>query len=347
MKVTQDILFAQDAATALTEWLTQQQYDRLFVLTDETTGRLCLPMLHLDEAQPITIAAGDVNKSLESLSGVWQALSDGKATRKSMLINLGGGMVTDLGGFAAATFKRGIRFVNVPTTLLAQVDASVGGKTGINFNGLKNEVGTFQTAALVIISTSFLQTLDGPNLCSGYAEMLKHGLISDVDHWSQLMQFDLDHPDLPTLQQLVRRSIEVKEDIVRQDPHEAGIRKALNFGHTLGHALESLAMETGHPVLHGYAVAWGMIGELYESCVRKGFPQDKMRQTVSFIREHYGEMPLDCKQYDRILELMKHDKKNVGGQILCTLLSDIGQLHINEPLSKEDIFGMFDFLREG
>ena len=347
----QDITFTHQLTNMLDGLLQEAAPDRIFLLCDDTTNRLCLPLLNgslaMKEARLVIIPAGDVNKGIESVGLVWKALSEGGATRRSLLVNLGGGMVTDLGGFAAATFKRGIRFINVPTTLLAQVDASVGGKTGINWMGLKNEVGVFRNALHVVIDTHFLATLDTENLRSGYAEMLKHGLISDNAHWQALMDYSLDRPDLTALLPLIKRSVEVKQEIVLQDPQEQGLRKALNLGHTLGHALESLFMEAGHPVLHGYAVAWGMVGELYLSHVRQGFPQSLMREAVNYILEHYGHCPIDCRQYPRVVELMRHDKKNRDGLLLCTLLSDIGKIHLDQPLTPADITESLDFLREG
>jgi len=255
-------------------------------------------------------------------------------------------MVTDLGGFAASTFKRGINYINIPTTLLSMVDASVGGKTGINFNGLKNEIGVFNNASTVILDTQFLKTLDEENICSGYAEMLKHGLISNEQMWASLLGFDLEHPNLQQLRGMVADSVAVKERIVTEDPTEKGIRKALNLGHTVGHAFESLAL-TRTPVLHGYAVAWGLICELYLSVIKTGFPTDKMHQTVSFIKEHYGKMTITCDDYPILLELMTHDKKNVAGTINFTLLGGIGDIRINQTATKEEIYEALDFYREG
>ena len=325
-------------------------HDKLFVLTDEHTHTWCWPLIHhlegMTGAQVICIGSGDVSKNLESLSAVWKALGDGGASRHSLMIHIGGGMVTDLGGFAASTFKRGITFINIPTTLLAMVDASVGGKTGINFNGLKNEVGVFSPAHSVLIDTVFLKTLDIPNLLSGYAEMLKHGLISTTEHWADLLTFDWNCIDYEKLQTLVGQSVQIKEQVVEQDPFEKGIRKALNLGHTVGHAFESWAMENYCPVLHGYAVAWGLVCELYLSYLRVDFPKDRLRQTVQFIKEHYGALTFDCKQYDRLYEFMTHDKKNQSGIINFTLLGDIGDIRINQSASKEEIFEMLDFYRE-
>ena len=254
-------------------------------------------------------------------------------------------MVTDLGGFAASTFKRGIQYINIPTTLLAMVDASVGGKTGINFGGLKNEIGVFNNAACVILDTHFLQTLDQENILSGYAEMLKHGLISNEKMWAELMNFDIEQPDFGQLQRMVADSVAVKQRIVTEDPTEQGIRKALNLGHTAGHAFESFALKHT-PVLHGYAVAWGLICELYLSAVKTGFPSDKMHQTVNFIKAHYGKMQITCDDYPTLLELMTHDKKNVAGTINFTLLGGIGDIRINQTASKEEIFEALDFYRE-
>lgn len=300
----------------------------------------------LKDAIEITIGAGDVHKTLETLASVWQILSDKGASRHSLLINLGGGMVTDLGGFAAATFKRGFAYINVPTTLLAMVDASVGGKTGINFNGLKNEVGVFAPADSVLIETEFLRSLDAQNFFSGYAEMLKHGLISNEAHWAELLNFNTDLIDYKYLKKLVGESVQVKENIVEQDPFEHGIRKALNLGHTVGHAFESLALAENRPVLHGYAVAWGIVCELYLSHLKTGFPKEKMRQTIQFIKENYGSFTFDCKQYEQLYALMLHDKKNTAGVINFTLLKEIGDISINQTADKNQIFGMFDFYRE-
>lgn len=350
MMSKQEVILCTKLETSLARAIEKCQHDKLFILTDEHTSRLCMPVLrqtnYLKEAVEITIGAGDVHKTLESLAAVWQVLSSQGATRHSLLINIGGGMVTDLGGFAAATFKRGITYINIPTTLLAMVDASVGGKTGINFNGLKNEVGVFAPAASVLIETEFLRSLNAENFISGYAEMLKHGLISNTEHWAELLNFNTQAIDYDHLKQLVGQSVQIKEEIVMQDPFEHGIRKALNFGHTAGHAIESLALAENRPLLHGYAVAWGIVCELYLSHIKVGFPKDKMRQTIQFIQENYGVFAFDCKQYDQLYALMQHDKKNTAGAINFTLLEDIGVIRINQTADKETIFEMFDFYRE-
>ena len=345
----QKVVISENLTEALATAIAECEHDRTFILVDETTERCCLPIVSgLDcvrGAQIIVIGATDSHKTLESLSHVWEALGEGGATLHSLLINIGGGMVTDLGGFAASTFKRGINYINIPTTLLSMVDASVGGKTGINFRGLKNEIGVFSNASTVILDTTFLKTLDAENICSGYAEMLKHGLISNEKMWAELINFDLMQPDLQQLQTMVADSVAVKQRIVTEDPLEQGIRKALNLGHTVGHAFESFALKHS-PILHGYAVAYGLISELYLSTVKAGFPSDKMHQTVSFIKEHYGKMTITCDDYPTLLELMTHDKKNVAGTINFTLLGGIGDIRINQTATKEDIYEALDFYRE-
>ena len=256
----QEVILCENLKTSLEKAIGQCPHDRLFLITDQHTHQLCMPLLNetslIDQGMEITIGAEDIHKNIETLTYVWQQLSENEASRHSLIINVGGGMVTDLGGFAAATFKRGMSYINIPTTLLAMVDASVGGKTGINFNGLKNEVGVFAPANSVLIETNFLRSLNRENILSGYAEMLKHGLISNRAHWIELLTFDLFDINYSQMTKLVGQSVQIKEDIVEQDPFEHGIRKALNLGHTVGHAFESLALAQGNPVLHGYAVAW-------------------------------------------------------------------------------------------
>ena len=347
----QRIILSKDIESEIAEAISECRHDRLFVLTDEHTREACWPRLRdflsLKDATLITIKAGDTHKDIASVSDVWRSLQEGGATRHSCLINLGGGMVTDLGGFAASTFKRGIDFINIPTTLLAMVDASVGGKTGVNFGGLKNEIGVFCDSRFVILDTLFLNTLDHANICSGYAEMLKHGLLSDDRMWSELLTFPLCSPDLQRLQLMLAQSVRVKEKVVEADPLEKNIRKALNLGHTVGHALESLAMRKGQPVLHGYAVAWGLACELFISNIKEGFPTDKLRQTAAFIRENYSLPMVTCDDYPELYRLMTHDKKNTAGTINFTLLADVGDIRINRTATKDEIFEALDFYREG
>lgn len=346
----QRVIISRHLKTELAKAIAECEHDRIFVLVDETTNKLCWSLvkdyLCLKDAQTIIIGATDRRKNLDTLVHVWESLQQGKATRHSLLINLGGGMVTDLGGFAASTYKRGINFINIPTTLLAMVDASVGGKTGINFGGLKNEIGVFNDAEFVLLDTNWLRTLDEENIRSGYAEMLKHGLIADDTMWAELINFNLAQPNLLQLASMLNKSVRIKERIVTEDPHEKGIRKALNLGHTFGHAFESWAMKR-QPVLHGYAVAFGLIAELYLATTQTDFPTERMRQTVNFIRAYYGSLPITCNDYPELIELMHHDKKNRGNEINVTLLGGIGDIRIDQTITEEDIKEALDFFREG
>lgn len=347
----QKVVISKELNADLQEFLTALDYDRLFILTDTNTYEKCYPLIRdvpaLKGAPVITVDAGDTHKGLEALATIWMRLSNEGASRNSLLVNLGGGMVTDMGGFAGATFKRGLKTVNIPTTLMASVDAAVGGKTGVNFNGLKNEIGSFYPPECVFIDCEFLRTLDRDNLLSGYAEMIKHALISSADMYTTVMLFDLDAPmDYPFLNKMVAQSVAVKERIVEEDPKEHGIRKALNFGHTIGHAIESLSFKRGTPLLHGHAVAIGIVGELYLSHKICGFPMNNLSQVVYYIKEYYPTFFFDCKDYDSLYEYMTHDKKNEGGIINFTLLSKIGEVQINKSVAKELILESLDFYRE-
>ncbi|MFR0678679.1 3-dehydroquinate synthase [Dysgonomonas mossii] len=346
----QKVIKSTDLNKDLSEILSRLSFDKLFLLTDENTERLCYPLVkdnaQIAKAGKIIIKAGDDNKNIETLSSIWKYLSENGATRHSLLINLGGGMLTDIGGFAAASFKRGIKCINIPTTLLGAVDAAVGGKTGINFNGLKNEIGAFAPAETVLIDSAFFKSLDHQNFLSGYAEMIKHGLIDSDKEWLATMSFDTEEIDYEKLKQLVVDSVGVKERIVEIDPFEKGIRKALNLGHTIGHAFESMSYELNKPVQHGYAVAWGIICELYLSHRFCGFPKEKMYKTIYFIKDNYHGFYFDCDHYERLYEYMKHDKKNESDTVNFTFLSDVGKIEINQTASKEDIFDAIDFLRE-
>ena len=355
----QKVIISEHLEQALTAELSLHNFDRLFVVCDRHTRRCCLTVIGelppVAAADVITIDEGDDHKTLSAVEYVWTELQKRGATRHSLVVNLGGGMVTDLAGFAVSTFKRGLHFINIPTTLLAMVDASVGGKTGFNFGGLKNEIGVFRNADAVILDTVFLKTLDRDNILSGYAEMLKHSLINNQDMLAELLAFDVEQPDLKRLGCMVADSVRVKQRIVLEDPLEQGLRKALNLGHTIGHALESMALSnpdrfrlaSGSPVLHGYAVAWGLLCELYLSVAKCHFPTDRLRQVADFILEHYGRMAITCDDYPTLLELMTHDKKNVAGQVNFTLLSNVGQLQLNQTATKDEIVEALDFYREG
>jgi len=338
----QSIIRCTNIEKDLAQLLQSLSYDGLFVLTDSNTQNHCLPIIQslpeIQAAKKFSVPAGEESKNIESLSKVWKFLSDSGANRKSLLINLGGGMLTDLGGFAAATFKRGIRFVNIPTTLLGAVDAAVGGKTGINFAGLKNEIGAFAPAIAVLIDSNFFKTLNKTQLLSGYAEMLKHALLNSNSALNDFLSFDFDNVNYEQLNNLLFESVMIKERIVEEDPTEQGIRKALNLGHTFGHAFESFALETKRPVLHGYAVAHGLVCELYLSYIQLGFDKNVLIKIANFVKEHYGVFTLDSTDYQRIYELMQHDKKNDAGTINFTLLKATGDIQINQTAGKKEIF---------
>ena len=346
----QKVVISKDLKADLQAFFASMSYDRLFLLTDTNTQEKCYPLIKdipaLQDAPVITVQAGDTHKDIEQVAYIWSRLSNEGASRNSLLVNLGGGMITDMGGFAGATFKRGLRTVNIPTTLMASVDAAVGGKTGINFNGLKNEIGSFYPPLCVFIDCEFLRTLDRANILSGYAEMIKHALISSMDVYLPVMLYDIDTMNYSYLNQLVAQSVAVKEDIVAQDPKEKGIRKALNFGHTIGHAYESLSFQQNKPLLHGHAVAAGLVSELYLSHKLCGFPKEKLSQVICYLKTYYPAFFFTCKDYDQLYELMRHDKKNEGDVINFTLLGQVGDVRINQHVEKEQILEAMDFYRE-
>ena len=280
----------------------------------------------MDNFDIIEINAGEESKDIDFCIGIWKMLIDFGADRKSLLINLGGGVISDMGGFAASTFKRGIDFVHVPTTLLSQVDASVGGKTGIDIDSIKNIIGTFTQPKAVFISYDFLKSLPARQILSGTAEMLKHGLITDAAFWQALKNSDLSIPSL----ELIYWSIEIKNKIVIEDPTEQGIRKALNFGHTVGHAVETNSLlNDKDPLTHGEAIAIGMICEAYLSHKKTGLGLDELDEIVRVISGLYPKYPLEETNYDTLCAIMLKDKKNQNGKINCTLLTRIGQCQLD------------------
>jgi 3-dehydroquinate synthase len=343
------IIYSRSIERELESWISQYPKGKVFLATEETVNNLWVSrfdnFLVLNEVKKVVIPAGESNKKVESVAKIWEFLSKNGGDRKSLLINIGGGMLTDLAGFAATTFKRGIDFLNVPTTLLSQVDASVGGKTGINFNGLKNEVGTFKEPVAVLINTDFIKTIDNENFISGFAEMIKHGLIYDTAHLAELEAFDFENIDYDLLQEIIKHSVDVKEYFVSNDLTEQNIRKALNLGHTIGHAFESLAMQQKRPILHGYAVAYGMITELFLSVKKCNFPIDDLKKITDWLLQVYGKFEIEEKDYMQLYELMTHDKKNESGRINFTLLPEIGKIEINQDCDKELIFAALDYYR--
>lgn len=345
----QSLIFTNDVNEAIRSLRESMGNPSAWVLMDENVARLVRPRIEcgaLGGTRTIVVPPGDSHKNLTTLSSIWNQLQTEGATRRSLLINLGGGVITDMGGFAGATFKRGMRFINVPTTLLSAVDAAVGGKTGINFNGFKNEIGAFCEASAVVISSCFFDTLPREEVLSGYAEMLKHGLLSGKAQYDGLLAYDPSEGNADGLLPLLKESVEVKRRIVLEDPHEKGLRKALNLGHTVGHAFESLALERCKPIAHGYAVAWGCVAELVLSHMQMGFPADELRRFSSYVLEHYGAYFIECNDYPALLEYMHHDKKNDSEAINFTLLRDIGSVEVNCVCDESEIKIALDLYRD-
>lgn len=314
---------------------TKNKYSKLFILVDENTIQHCYPQLvekigAFKEAEIFEIESGEENKTIEVCIQLWEALSEYKADRNSLFVNLGGGVISDLGGFVASTFKRGIDFINIPTTLLSQVDASVGGKAGVDLNSLKNEIGVYNNPKAVFINSDFINTLHIRHIQSGFAEIIKHALIFDANYWQQLLSFDFLESD--SLDSLIIKSISIKNKIVLDDPKEKNIRKFLNFGHTIGHAIETFSLESGSQkhLLHGEAVAIGLICESYISHKAGKLKKVELDEITNFILKNFKAVVIDKMDSHRLIELMKHDKKNVKGEINFSLLSSIGKCEINK-----------------
>ncbi|MCF6242627.1 MAG: 3-dehydroquinate synthase [Bacteroidales bacterium] len=343
-----DIIFTYNKAD-FSSIFQQYKHQNCFILMDENTEKFCLPEIKEqlpENYYPIKIKSGEINKNLKTVSKIWETLSKNGANRKSLLINLGGGVIGDMGGFAASTFKRGIAFINIPTTLLSQVDASVGGKTGFDFIGLKNEIGCFNAPEKVIIYPQFLKTLDKENIISGFAEMIKHALIYDATHYEKLKSFNItnnDDFDYDELLKLIEKSVSIKTYFVETDPYEKNIRKALNFGHTFGHAFESYFLQTDKELLHGKAVAFGMIFDAFLSNKKCMFPMEQLFDITEFITGLYGKLYFSKKDYEALFSLMQHDKKNEQAKINFSLLSKIGKVEINQTAGKTEIFEAFDY----
>ena len=309
---------------SLNELLNEHADAHLFILTDENTHSACYPLIEsalINRKHTIyTIPAGETNKSIETCVEVWRAMTTAQLDRHAIMINLGGGVIGDLGGFCASTYKRGIKFINIPTTLLSQVDASIGGKLGVDFEGFKNHIGVFKSPDAVLIDPTFLITLSDRELRSGYAEIIKHCLIADGDYWKELsLIHDLRQVDW---MKIIRRSLEVKRKIVIDDPYEKNKRKLLNFGHTIGHAIESHFLKSNSPLLHGEAIAAGMIYETMLSAKQLRLRNHEQNDIINYIISLYGKPPsINMKAW---LPIMKQDKKNINGKISFSLLRDIG-----------------------
>jgi len=342
------VVFAEDGYTRLNSYLQENKPSKIFILVDSNTHEHCLSKFLQNlqtgmETEVIEIEAGEEFKNLQTCEGVWNALAELGADRKSMLINLGGGVVTDLGRFVASTFKRGIKFINIPTSLLAMVDASVGGKTGVDLGNLKNQIGVINQPELVLIDSSYLTTLSQREMRSGLAEILKHGLIADEKYWQKIS--DLSELKLSDLEEIIKESVKIKGYIVEKDPFENNIRKTLNFGHTLGHAIESYCLTSPEKekMLHGEAIAAGMILETFLSSELKNFPKEKLNQVKEVIINMYGTEEFSDKDIQEIKALMKFDKKNEHGNINFVLLENIGMPVFDITVTDDLIKKAFNF----
>ncbi|MFN8673765.1 MAG: 3-dehydroquinate synthase [Candidatus Sericytochromatia bacterium] len=335
-----NIYFITEKTNILHNYISK--YSKIFLLTDEIIYENCfdvfLNTFSIDKEllNIIKIKSGEKEKNLETCSFIWNYLTENKADRNSLLINLGGGVVSDMGGFCASIFKRGIDFLNIPTTLLAQVDASVGAKTGIDFNGLKNQIGTFTNPIAIFINPNFLKTLDKRNLLSGYAEMLKHGLLKGTEYFNEIIDLDLFNSNLETL---IYKSVEIKKEVVEKDPFEKSIRKTLNLGHTIGHAIESyfLMNKSEKALLHGESVAIGIICELYLSNKIKNFPMKDLEVIKNKITSKFGFNKIEENELQAILSFMKNDKKNTINKINFVLLENIGYPYIDNFIEENEI----------
>ncbi|MGB6150428.1 MAG: 3-dehydroquinate synthase [Pricia sp.] len=335
---TYAVHFNQRAYDAINDHLAATPYSKVFVLVDENTKRDCLADFtkatrHTSDFEVLEVRSGEKNKTIATCISLWETLSDRDADRKSLLINLGGGVVTDMGGFVASTFKRGIAFINVPTTLLAMVDASVGGKTGVDLGALKNQIGVINQPKMVLIVSHFLKTLDKRQLQSGFAEMLKHGLITDATYWEALKS----NIDFMNIDHHIYTSVTIKNEVVLQDPTEQHLRKILNFGHTLGHAIESYFLESKirETLLHGEAIAIGMILEGYLSTKLTGLPNVDLTDIKSTFLKRYPKIDFTKDDIEAILSLLKFDKKNTHGNINFVLLEAIGTAVIDVKIPHE------------
>lgn len=341
------IIFNTSGYEFLTKTLTPNLYSKIFILVDENTSDLCLPYFLANLATEVTIEiieleAGEENKNIETCLQVWTTLTELQGDRKSIIINLGGGVITDIGGFIACTFKRGIDFINIPTTLLAMVDASIGGKNGVDLGNLKNQIGIIKEPKAVVIDTHFLETLSSKEMRSGLAEMLKHGLIFNKEYWNKfknLKDLNTDH-----LNGLIHESIQIKNTIVSEDLTENGIRKSLNFGHTLGHAIESYFLDNNEKkaLLHGEAIAVGMVLESYISMKKNLITETEYVEVKNLILSLYERVEFSANDIEKIIELLIYDKKNEFGIIQFVLLEGIGKSKINQTSDNELIKSSFD-----
>lgn len=343
------ITILNDNFSQLNDFLHEKTFSKIFILVDENTHEYCLPVL-LGNMETdlgfeiLEIEAGEEMKNIQTANQLWEILTEMQADRKALVINLGGGVITDMGGFVASTYKRGIQFINIPTTLLSMCDASIGGKTGIDLMHYKNMVGTFAFPEQIFIYPQFLQTLPFKELRSGFAEMLKHGLIADKTHWNQLIK--IHKLDVEAVTPYIQNSMDIKQDVVEKDFHESNIRKTLNFGHTIGHAIESLCLQQGNPILHGEAVAMGMISEAHLAYLENLISEEDSKMIIENIQRYYPYLDISDFKDEDITALLLNDKKNVDSKINFSLLTGIGSCNYDHQCSQKNILESLSFYRK-
>ncbi len=328
----------------LQRFLSKKNYSSVMVLTDENTHQYCYPLIkeNLPPHTLLQVGSGEENKSLETCSSIWQAMTDANLDRHSVLIIVGGGVLGDMGGFCASTYKRGIDFILIPTTLLAQADASIGGKLGIDFNHFKNHIGVFKEPVLNLLHSGFLKTLPFSELRSGFAEILKHALISDKALWTEIISKGIaDQP----WDELLTKSAEFKYSVIQQDPTERGIRKILNAGHTIGHALESFYLAKGNKILHGEAIAAGLIAEAYLAVNLTLLNEEDLKIIATYIIREFGKLDVQQTEIKEIAKLCLQDKKNKGNSVLSALLDGIGKAKWDVEISLAEIEKCLSFYR--
>ena len=343
------IFIGNDVYDTIRSFLYRYEFSehKIFVLVDHNSRRYCLPRLMsniqlFQKVHILEVPNGEEIKDISYCQKLWQEMADNNADRNSILINLGGGVISDLGGFVAATFKRGISFLNIPTTLLSMVDASIGGKVGIDMKGLKNQIGLFSNPQVVFVIPEFLDTLPRRQLVAGFSEVIKHAIIYEKNYWEELSNQSFD--EIKDWKELIDWSVEVKNNFITEDPLDTGFRKVLNFGHTIGHAIETFSFQNDNEfLLHGEAIAIGMICELYISSKVTRLPKSEMDEVIHYISSLFNHYPLRSGNFDLILDIMKHDKKNTGNNYNFTLLSSIGNSMINQEVDAKLILESLRF----
>ncbi len=340
----ENIRFTSDPAGDLTDFISKRNYSQVIVLVDDNTRKHCYSQLEgkLPGHELIQVPSGEDHKNLNICTAIWQRMTDLHLDRHALIIVLGGGVLGDMGGFCAATYKRGIDFILIPTTLLSLVDASIGGKLGVDFNSFKNHIGVFQLPALTLLNSGFLKTLPGSELRSGFAEVIKHTLISDTEMWSVISKKSIENQDWESL---IKHSVAFKAKVTTEDPKEKGLRKILNAGHTIGHALESYFISNKQPILHGEAIAIGLITEAFIAWKKEMLDKNELDEIVRYIRSVFDKINLDDEQVNGIGKLAIQDKKNRDNKILCVLLEGIGRARWDVEISFDEVKDALSFYR--